>query len=145
MTLNSDAISKAREKALAILRIAVSKKASHPVLIRLSVVSGLTDFFLIVTGGSARHVQAIAEAITTDLKASHVAVNSVEGLPQGNWALLDYGDVIVHVFQPEFRDFYDLEGLWSDAPRVHIPDEITQEMETTHSSIAPDDLDEWDE
>ena len=87
-----------REKAEVLLRAALSKKALNPILIRLGDLTTLADYFLIVTARSGRQVKAIAEAVLEDAKKQGIERFSVEGVTQGHWALLDYGDVIVHVF-----------------------------------------------
>lgn len=109
----------AREIALAAVDFALEKKGDNPVLLDLRGRSSLTDYLLLVSGRSDRQVQAIAEHIRTEFKHQHQLYPlSVEGMDQGRWILLDYGDVTVHVFQQPVREFYDLEGLWSEAPEV---------------------------
>lgn len=80
-------------------------------------VSPITDYFVIVSGGSDRQLKAIIDHISEETKRNYsVSVWRVEGDAQGGWVLLDYGDVVVHVFLPEKRSYYDLEGLWREAP-----------------------------
>jgi ribosome silencing factor RsfS/YbeB/iojap len=80
------------------------------------------DYFLICAGRNRRQVRAIAESISTRLKQeTGMGPRSVEGMESGRWVLLDFGDVVVHVFDEPLRGFYDLEGLWKDAPRVDVP------------------------
>lgn len=122
-------IKDSKEKALRFLRVALSKKAVRPTLLRLNKLTPITDYFLIVSGGSARHATSIADAIIEDAHGDRTEAYSVEGLAQGNWVLLDYGEVIIHVFQNPVREFYDLEGLWSDAPRETFPPDIIEEIE----------------
>jgi ribosome-associated protein len=117
-----------REKAETLLRAALSKKAFDPALIRLDRFTSYTDFFLIVSARSARQVTAVAEAVLKDARERKIERYSHEGVSQGNWALLDYGDVIVHVFLESTRDFYDLEGLWAEAPRERFSDSLQQEI-----------------
>lgn len=82
-------------------------------------IAGFTDFFVICTGRSDRQVKAIHDAIHAGMKAEHGALPArVEGLTQANWVLMDYLDVIVHVFTPDTRDYYRLEQLWGEAPAV---------------------------
>jgi len=88
-------------------------------------VRGLASFagaFIICSGRSHRQVSAIAEFVEQDLKAKGIKPVGVEGLTQGHWVLMDYGDVVIHVFYEPIRMFYDLEGLWSDAKRIEIGD-----------------------
>lgn len=82
----------------------------------------ITDFFVIATGTSRPHVQALAERVEEFLKEHDRAPLRDEGLPEAEWVLLDYGDFMVHIFQPEARAYYDLERLWRDAPRLEWVD-----------------------
>jgi len=108
--------------------LALNKKALNVKLLEVRGISSLTDYLLLASGTSDRHVQAVAEEVRMGLKQQHAtAPLAVEGMEDGRWVLLDYGDVMVHVFQPEVRDFYDLEGLWSEAPDVAIPPELQWE------------------
>jgi len=102
--------------------IALDRKANDVVLLGLSGVTDMTDFFVIASGTSDTHVRAIAEHIIAELKKEGYPVHHVEGLTQGRWVLLDYVDFVVHVFHPELRDFYQLERLWGDAPVVAAGD-----------------------
>jgi ribosome-associated protein len=129
-----------KEKACALLMAALSKKAFSPVLMRLAGLTSLTDYFLIVSARSAKHVKAVAEAIALEARVRKIPRFSREGVTQGHWALLDYGDVIIHVFQPEFREFYDLEGLWIEAPREVFTGDIAREIEAAAEvDEAPDE------
>lgn len=94
---------------------ALDKKAQDLRVLNLGPISDFTDYFLICSGASERQVQAIAEAIQEALRKSGSRPIHVEGQRAGNWVLLDYGDLVAHVFQPEPREFYGLEKLWSDA------------------------------
>ena len=129
----------AKQKSLQLLRAALNKKASNPVLIRLEGLTSITDYFLIISGGSGKQVKAIAEAVLEEGRKSRLERFSAEGVQQGNWALLDYGDVIVHIFQPSIREFYDLEGLWAEAPREVFPDDILRDIEM----VKAEEEDEW--
>ena len=112
----------AKDCALLAAHYALEKKGLELRLLDLGELSSLTDYLLIVTGRSDRQVQAIAEAIRLGLKQEHATPPlAVEGMNEGRWVLLDYGDVMVHVFQEPVRRFYDLEGLWSEAPEVPVP------------------------
>jgi ribosome-associated protein len=88
--------------------------------------SSFADAFVLATGTSERHVRAIAEAIEEALAARGERPLGVEGASEGRWILMDLGDVIVHVFQAEVRAHYDLERLWSDAPRIALPPEAPE-------------------
>lgn len=88
---------------------------------------GLTsyaDYFLIVSGASPRQVRAMAESMVESAKDQGNIARSVEGAASGKWVLIDFGDVVVHLFHTPARVFYDLEGLWADAPRVPVPAEL---------------------
>lgn len=99
-------------------RIARDNKAEDVVALDVRDMSSFTDFFVIMSGRSTRHVQALAEGLEDELRSKRIKTSRAEGLQEGKWVLLDFGDVIVHVFYHEQRNFYDLEGLWHDAPRV---------------------------
>ncbi len=96
-------------------------KAEDIVTIDLKGRSSLCDALVIATGRSARHVAATAEHLARKLKEAGFGAARVEGLPAGDWVLVDAGDVIVHLFRPEVREYYDLEGMWSvgEGGRVH--------------------------
>lgn len=99
-------------------KIAIDNKAEDVVAIDVRAMSSFADFFVVLSGRSTRHVQALAESIENELRSKRIKTSRAEGLQEGKWVLLDFGDVIVHVFYHEQRAFYDLEGLWHDAPRV---------------------------
>lgn len=102
--------------------LALAKQARDPVLLDLRGRVPYCDFFLICHGTNRRQVQAIASSMTETMKLEHgTPVSSIEGQEAARWILLDFGDVIVHIFDEPLRDFYDLEGLWVDAPRLEIP------------------------
>lgn len=106
------------EAALAALAAADDKKAVDPALLEVADVLGLVDLFAIVTGTSERHVKALADEVERVLKHEHDRpVLRREGTPESGWVLLDYGDVVVHLFHGEQREVFDLERLWSDVPR----------------------------
>ncbi len=100
---------------------ALDKKARNPVLLEVSELVSYADYLLILTATSATQAQAIAESVMLRAKRSGLEVYSKEGLDTARWILIDVGDVVMHVFQPEERDYYDLEALWLEAPRVEIP------------------------
>ncbi len=83
-------------------------------------VSLMADYFVIADANSDRQVKAIAEEVIDQVETSDINVYQVSGKDSGRWVLIDLGDVIVHIFQKEVRDFYNLEKLWSDAPMVNI-------------------------
>jgi len=109
------------ETALLAVEFALDKKAMNLKLFDVRGLSSLTDYLLLASGRSDRQVQAIAESIRTEFKHQHELVPlAIEGMDKGRWVLLDYGEIMVHVFQQPVREFYDLEGLWSEAPEVEL-------------------------
>jgi len=111
-----------RELAVLAATAAAEKKATDIVVLDVGETLVITNFFVVATGGTARQVSAIIDEIDVTLKGAGARVLGREGEAEGTWVLLDYGDVVVHVFQPEEREFYRLEKLWSDAGRVDVPE-----------------------
>jgi len=111
-----------KELARLCARAAIEKKAEDPVVLDVRKLCSFTDFFVIVSGRSTRHVQGLAEAIEEEMRSKRLSTSSAEGLNEGTWVLLDYNDVVVHIFYSETRKFYDIEGLWHDAPRISLDD-----------------------
>jgi len=109
-----------RELALEALEAAFTKNALQPVLLDVTGLSSYADFILVLSGRSIRQVEAISEAIHQNLKGNRHEALGIEGQRGGQWMLLDYGDVVIHVFYHPMRDYYDLEGLWSEAERVEL-------------------------
>ena len=102
------------------LEAAEGKAAENPLALDVRDVVSFADTFLILTGRSDRQVRAIADAVQEALAAHGEVPIGVEGEAEGRWALVDFGDLIVHVFQPEFRESYALERLWSDASVIGL-------------------------
>ncbi len=96
----------------------LDRKARDLRVLDLSEVSDFTDYFLVSTGGSARQVRAVADAVTESLRANGSRPLHVEGYEHGEWVLIDYGDFLVHIFSEPQREYYRLERLWADAPDV---------------------------
>ena len=94
------------------------KDALDLVLLDVSRFSSFADFFIICSGKSGRQVQGIADNLENNLKSHGLKPIGTEGKREGHWVLMDYGDVIIHVFYEPVRYFYDLESLWSEAPRI---------------------------
>ena len=109
-----------KTKSLLCLKAAIEKKAQDLTLLELKGISSFTDYFVICSGRSDRQVQAIAQAIEAALKTKGIRPLGQEGTAAGRWILMDYEDVVVHVFLEPVRKFYDLEGLWIDAPRIDL-------------------------
>jgi len=99
----------------------VEKKAIDPVLLEVTDFVSYGDYLLIATGSSPPHVEAIVEACTAQASAQGMVVLHSEGRETCRWVLVDYGEVLLHVFQTNERGYYDLEGMWIDAKRVDIP------------------------
>ncbi|SPJ15173.1 conserved hypothetical protein [Syntrophobacter sp. SbD2] len=107
-----------KEKAILCAREAWGFKALNLVIMDVSRFSSFADYFIICSGKSGRQVQGIADNIENELKTKGLKPLGIEGKREGHWVLMDYGDVIIHVFYEPVRCFYDLESLWSEAPRV---------------------------
>ncbi|MFW6011088.1 MAG: ribosome silencing factor [Desulfosalsimonas sp.] len=99
---------------------ALGRKAMDLVVLDVTKVTDVADVFMICSGRSNRQVSAIAEFIESELKKASIRPLSVEGVKDGQWVLIDYGHVVIHVFYDPVRRFYDLESLWADARRVDI-------------------------
>jgi ribosome-associated protein len=111
----------ARELAVAIATAARDKKAVGLEVLDVAGRVDYADFLVLMTGRSDRQVQALAQGIEAALREKGKRPLSVEGLPHASWVLMDFGDVVVHVFQDEARTSYDLDGLWMDARRIPLP------------------------
>jgi ribosome-associated protein len=97
------------------------KKATDVVVLDLRGILGYADYFVICSGNTDRQTKAIHDAIHEGMKKEHGTLpRRVEGLPQASWILMDYVDVVVHVFTPEVREYYRLEQLWGEAPRREV-------------------------
>jgi ribosome-associated protein len=97
-----------------------SKKAFEILVLDLSKMTSVCDYFVICSGSNSTQVGAIAEGIGQDLAKAGVHPSHVEGAPGANWVLMDYGDVVVHVFEEQTRTYYSLEKLWGEAPRIAV-------------------------
>lgn len=111
------------------VKAALGKKASQVVLLDVGELTSVADAFLICSGRSNRQVTAIADYVLRFLKKQGRKPLSVEGKNEGHWVLLDYGEVIIHIFYEPLRSFYDLEGLWIDAKRVKTKSLLQYEKE----------------
>jgi ribosome-associated protein len=115
------------------IKAALKKKALDLIALEIKEISSFADYFIICSGSSSRQVQAIASSIELDLKKEGIYSLGIEGFNEGEWILLDYNEVIIHVFYQPLREFYELERLWTDAPRVEIKDE-SKELDKKESS-----------
>jgi len=123
----SVATESARQTATAIAMAALDKKAVALEILDVAGKVDYADFLVVMTGRSDRHTQALAQGIEEALKKKGVRPVALEGLHHGAWVLMDFGDVVVHVFQDEARQLYDIEGLWLDARRLPVPAETPTE------------------
>ncbi len=112
------------EKVKSIAKILDNKKAIDIVAIETKELTVMSDYFVIANGTSNTHVRALADEVDDEMNKLGVEVDHIEGRATG-WILLDYNDVLVHIFQPESREYYNIERLWSDAARLDLSDVLT--------------------
>jgi ribosome-associated protein len=122
------------EKTLTLIELALEKKAYDLVLLEVREVTSVADYFIICSGRSDRQVQSITQGIQENLAKREVFPASVEGYTRGQWVLMDFSDVVVHIFYEPVRRFYDLERLWSHAPKVNLPEPYSTWID--HFTIA---------
>jgi ribosome-associated protein len=106
------------ERAILCARIAEDNKAKDVVVLDMRGITPLYDFFVLATGTSRRQIHTLAEEIDAALRAEGESRRSIEGYQASKWVVQDYGDIVVHVFAPDTREYYGLEDLWADAPHV---------------------------
>jgi|PlaIllAssembly_1097288.scaffolds.fasta_scaffold138444_2 ribosome-associated protein len=109
------------ERAIKCAQFALDKKAVDVKVLEIAKISSIADYLVISTGMSDKQVQAIADSVKKGLKKFGKALD-IEGVREGKWVVIDYGDVLVHIFVDELRRYYDLDRLWGDAPLVDIPE-----------------------
>lgn len=124
--------------AMQALTLALDKKALEPILLDVRALCSFCNYQLVLSGRSDRQVDAIADGISAGLKQDGLRPIGSEGARTGQWALLDYGDFVVHVFLHSAREHYDLEGLWSDAPRIPIdvPPEARVPVDDAYEALS---------
>jgi ribosome-associated protein len=110
-----------KERALCAAAAAADKKGAEVRVLDLREMGAFTDFFVIATGTSDRHVRAIADAAIEAVRERGERPFGVEGEDTARWVLVDWGDVVLHVFRPEVREFYALERLWGEAEQIELP------------------------
>jgi ribosome-associated protein len=110
----------AQDKALMLAKVALQRKPQNPLLIDVRKSCSFADYFLILSGTSIRQTQALSSHLEEALKKKGIVLRGIEGLESGQWILMDFDEVIVHIFFEPVREFYDLEGLWIEAPRIPI-------------------------
>ena len=115
-----------KERVLLCVNASIKKKAKNLTILNVKEFSSFADYFIICSGTSDRQVQAIAASIQEILKDYGILPLGVEGERLGKWILIDYEDVIIHVFYEPIREFYDIERLWSDAPCMKVDDKIAK-------------------
>ena len=108
------------EKAKLCLTTILERKAVDPILLHVEDLTTVADYFLITGGNSTRQVQAIAGHLQKTLKERGMLPYGIEGKQEAQWVLLDYGEVVIHIFYQPIREFYDLEGLWVEAPEISL-------------------------
>lgn len=116
----------AEDRAMKCAAFALDKKALNVKVIEIRKISSIADYLVLASGRSDRQVQAIAESVKVGLKPYDRPLD-MEGVNEGRWIVIDYGDIIVHVFQEETRAHYNLDELWGRAPQLAIPDEYLWE------------------
>jgi ribosome-associated protein len=119
------------------IKAVLGKKPVDVVALDMRELTSIADAFIICSGSSNRQVTAIAEHVERRLRKQKVKPLSVEGTKEGQWVLMDYGDVVIHVFYESVRQFYDLEGLWTDARRIETPG-LKQHKAAAHRTPSRD-------
>lgn len=114
------------DKALLLTRFALDKKACDLVVLDVHEHTSIADYFIVCSGRSDRQVQSIAQGIEENAAEEGLRPFAVEGAQRGHWALIDFSDVIVHVFYEPVREFYDLDGLWGQAPKAKLPEPVAK-------------------
>ena len=120
------------------IQAVLDRKAMQVVALDVRELTSIADAFIICSGRSNRQVSAIAEHIERQLRGHKIKPLSVEGTAEGHWVLMDYGHVVIHVFFDPVREFYDLEGLWSDARRIPIPAAPQTKAASGRRTSSPD-------
>jgi len=116
----------AQERAVKCAAFALDKKGLDVKILEIKRISSIADYLVLASGRSDRQVQAIADSVKMGLKPFDRAID-IEGYEQGRWVVIDYGDIIVHIFQEELRQIYNLDDLWGKAPQLDIPKEFLWE------------------
>jgi len=115
------------ERAIQCAALALDKKALDVKVLDIQRISTIADYLVLATGSSDKQTQAIAESVRHGLKKFGKPID-IEGLKEGNWVVIDYGDVILHAFKEDLRRYYNLDELWANAPQVEIPAEYQWEQ-----------------
>jgi ribosome-associated protein len=123
------------------VRTIVAHKGLEPVLLEVTKSCSFADFFILCSGGSHRHVTALAQHVEEALAQAGVKPLGVEGLEEGQWVLMDYNTVVIHIFLQPQREFYNLEGLWSEVPKTQIDTDSSAQTASTSSQSPRSDAD----
>ena len=127
---------KSWQKALLCAQAALDKKAYDLLILEVSALTSVADYFVICTGRSDIQVQAICRALEEALVKASIRPLAIEGFTHGQWVLIDCGDVVVHVFYEQMREFYNLEGLWMQAPRCQLPEPYHSQAQHLRTATA---------
>lgn len=123
------------------VRTIVAHKGLEPVLLEVTKFCSFADFFILCSGGSHRHVTALAQHVEEALAQAGVKPLGVEGLEEGQWVLMDYNTVVIHIFLQPQREFYNLEDLWSEVPKTQIDTDSIAQTASTSSQEPLSDAD----
>lgn len=132
-------MSEAQDGARICVAVALEKKATDLILLDVTVPVVIADYFLIATGQNKRQIQAIVDETKRRMRAAglaHEGHTHVEGYDEGHWVLMDFGDVVVHLFDPPTRAYYELERVWADAPRVEWQEWFPVEIQRAPEDAA---------
>jgi len=124
-------------KARLATEAALGLKAENPVLLDMREVSSIADTFLIVSGRSDRHVRSVADAVMDAIRLAGEEILGHEGLDDGHWVLIDSNDLVIHVFDPEAREHFDLERLWADAAKIDLVEDLGLPAEEQEEQAEP--------
>lgn len=135
ITSLADVLPEELKKLIIAYNESLDKKAIHPLIFDVTERETFTDYIMVCHGSSDRHVQAVFEGIEVKMKANGILPIGFEGESLNHWTLMDYGGLVIHIFYEPLREFYDIEGLWSDCPRVDIDAlEVLKSEQTSDSS-----------
>ena len=115
-------IPQSQQQALSIARAALEKKASDVLILDVQELTSIADYFIVASGESERQVKAIANHIAREISSEYQITPLIEGAGTSMWILLDFGDIVAHVFKTDIRQYYGLEKMWADAPRLSLPE-----------------------
>jgi ribosome-associated protein len=133
---------KGRDIALYAARVAEDKKSTDIVIYDVRGLTDITDYFVLATAHSRSQIRAVIETIRRELKAAGVKRVGMEGDSSGQWVLIDFADCVIHVFSPQLREYYSLESLWGDAPKVDWKKEPPVELKIPARATAATSVDD---